>query len=257
MQHNSFSGGFIGQNLVTLAATSSTNDYLRRELAKSKPVPEGTVIMAVEQFAGKGQQGAVWESEPGQNLTCSILLTPTFLDPTDQFSLTVMVSLAIVDFLTPHIGSHQVAIKWPNDIYVDGRKIGGILIENVVQGRQWKSAIIGIGLNIRQTRFPAQFRDRATSLKMLTGDVSDPVAYLPGLCAEIEKQYVALREGQHEQQAQRYRQLMYQIDEEATYLVDGVPVRGKILGVGPHGRLLVDFGGHIADFGIREIAFTS
>lgn len=255
MQHNTFFGGFIGQNLITLATTPSTNDYLKKELAKSTPVPEGTVIMAVEQSAGKGQKGAVWVSERGMNLTCSILLKPTFLNPVDQFSLTVMVSLAIVDFLAPWTKGHEVSVKWPNDIYVGNRKIGGILIENVMQGRHWKYAILGIGLNINQTVFPNPFRHRATSLRLLTGDVPGPAELLPALCASIEKYYEALRRGEKEQQAHHYKQLLYRLDEEAAYLVDGVQVWGKIRGVGPQGRLLVDFGGHLTDFGIRDIVF--
>src|SRR5690606_25093723 len=126
--------------------------YLKNELSKSTPLHEGTVIMAVDQYAGKGQQGTVWQSEPGKNLTFSLLLTPFFLSPKHQFRLTVAVSVALVRALATLLGE-RVAIKWPNDLYVGDRKIGGMLIENILQGPRWKSAIIGIGLNVNQTVF--------------------------------------------------------------------------------------------------------
>src|SRR5690606_4492328 len=105
---------------------------------------EGTVIMAVDQYAGKGQKGTSWQSEPGKNLTFSLLLTPAFLDPKNQFSLTVAMSLAVARWLESLLRA-AVTIKWPNDIYVSDRKIGGILIENILKGNIWKSAIVGIG----------------------------------------------------------------------------------------------------------------
>lgn len=255
MQHNTFSGLFIGQHVITLDTVPSTNDYLKERLAKSAPFPEGTVIMAVEQFAGKGQRGAVWESRPGENLTFSLFLTPSFLEPRDQFALTIMVSLGIVDFLEFMAGTHRVSIKWPNDIYMNGRKLGGILIENQMQGKRWKHAIVGIGLNVNQQEFPTPIVDRAISLSLLTGQCYEPAFLLPALCASIEKRYVALKKGGRDAQMQAYLQRLYRFGEDAPYLVDGSRMFGKICGVSPEGRLLVDFGSRIADFGIREITF--
>jgi BirA family biotin operon repressor/biotin-[acetyl-CoA-carboxylase] ligase len=92
--------------------------FLKTLLSNSKPLPEGTVIMAESQYAGRGQQQNKWHSEPGKNLTFSILLTPAFLAVSDQFDLNRVVSLGVYDALFPYLGE-KLKIKWPNDIYYD------------------------------------------------------------------------------------------------------------------------------------------
>lgn len=255
MQNNTFSGGFVGRNLIRLDSVPSTNDYLKERLSKSTPFPEGTVIMAVHQTAGKGQQGATWESEPGKNLTFSLLLNPVSTAPSHQFALTVVVSLALVEFLEKLLPGQQVQIKWPNDIYVGGRKIAGILIENSISGRRWKHAVIGIGLNVNQINFPAAFRKRVTSLQLLTGQEYHLDELLAGLCAAIETNYEGMELSATPWLLGQYVKKLYRYNEPATYLIDGVPVPGKIAGVTLQGRLQLDFNGHIVDFGIKEVEF--
>src|SRR5690606_4854707 len=143
LQNKTISGLFVGQNIVSLKRVDSTNDYLKKQVANSKPVPEGTVILAEEQFAGRGQFDNKWLSQPGQNLTFSILLSPSFLPISQQFSLNIAISLAINDVLCSFIGS-GCEIKWPNDIIFDDRKLGGVLIENIIRGTNWKYSIVGI-----------------------------------------------------------------------------------------------------------------
>ncbi|MHB1178435.1 MAG: biotin--[acetyl-CoA-carboxylase] ligase, partial [Daejeonella sp.] len=116
MQNNTFSGLFVGQNLIKLKEVSSTNSFLKDALSKSTPLLEGTVIMADKQFAGRGQTNNVWMSEPGQNLTFSILLNPSFLQIDKQFELNKAISLALNDVLRNYTGD-QALIKWPNDAY--------------------------------------------------------------------------------------------------------------------------------------------
>ena len=125
MQNNIFSGLFVGQNLISIKEVDSTNTFLKNLVANSKPVPEGTVIMAESQYAGRGQQQNGWHSEPGKNLTFSLLLNPAFLAVTDQFDLTRVVSLGVYDALEPILGNN-LKIKWPNDIYYGDKKLGGI-----------------------------------------------------------------------------------------------------------------------------------
>src|SRR5690606_16121061 len=163
-QSNTFSSFFSGQNLITLKRVSSTNDYLKQELSKSTPFNEGTVIMAEEQTAGKGQKGSKWISDPGKNLTFSLLLKPTFLSPVHQFDLNIAVCVSIFETLFPLMGN-QVKMKWPNDIFVNDKKLGGILIENILQGNSWKESIIGIGINVNQEDFGDL--ENACSIKQL------------------------------------------------------------------------------------------
>src|ERR1700744_426361 len=104
LQNNTFSGLFVGQNLVTLTEVDSTNNFLKQSLANSTPLTEGTVIMAESQYAGRGQQHNRWHSEPGKNLTFSILLKPTFLPLSQQFNLNVAISVGIIKALQKVLG---------------------------------------------------------------------------------------------------------------------------------------------------------
>lgn len=233
----------------------STNEYLKNKLSKSTPFAEGTVIMAVEQAAGRGQKGTVWHSERGKNLTCSVLLNPSFLDPIHQFRLTVAISLALINWLEPLL-QHPVKIKWPNDIFVGDRKIAGILIENLLTGKHWKSAIVGIGVNVNQTGFPDPIGQRSCSIKQILHRDSNIPELLSDLCHSLEQEYLALKSGKQESQLARYKQHLYRLDESHSFLIDGIEVNGVLCGVTDKGRLMIDFNGHITDFDIKEVAFV-
>lgn len=143
--------------------TDSTNQWLRRYLedgvsAASSATPadatagdENIVVWADYQTAGRGQANNQWESERGKNLTFSLLIHPRGVRANKQFRISMAISLAICQALGQHIG--YLSIKWPNDIYWRDGKIGGILIENTLQGNSVKDCIIGIGLNINQREF--------------------------------------------------------------------------------------------------------
>ncbi len=254
LQSNTILGLFVGQNVITLPKVSSTNEYLKNELSKSTPLVEGTAIMAVDQYAGKGQKGASWYSEPSKNLTFSILLTPDFINPKHQFRLTVAISLAIVKWLESllHI---TVKVKWPNDIHIGDKKIGGILIENILKGKVWKSAIVGIGINVNQTDFPEAFHTRTTAIKQILQKDSDIRELLSELCGYIEREYLTLKGGGHEMQLASYKQHLYRLGELHPFLVDGVKVTGILSGVTESGRLMIDFNGYVVDFDIKEVSF--
>ncbi len=135
----------LGSYLLFFDNLSSTNTHLA-ELLKKKDLPEGTIVHAGYQSHGKGYYGNQWESEKDKNLLISVLLFPKFLNPKDQFYISMSISLGICDFLLRFIT--DCSIKWPNDIYVNNDKIAGILIENSVMADQIESTIVGIGLNI-------------------------------------------------------------------------------------------------------------
>lgn len=211
--------------------------------------------MAVDQHDGRGQKGTVWQSEPGKNLTFSLLLTPAFLDPKHQFRLTASISLAVARWLESltHV---KATIKWPNDIYIGDRKIGGILIENILKGKTWKSAVVGIGINVNQTVFPAAIQKQTTSVKQILHRDCQVSGLLPDLCKHIEREYIALKSDRFEALFASYTQRLYGRGESRPYLVDGISVEGVLRGVTETGRLQIDFNGHLVDFDIKEIAFV-
>jgi BirA family biotin operon repressor/biotin-[acetyl-CoA-carboxylase] ligase len=136
--------------ITHLRSTDSTNNYLK-DLLKKRGVVEGTVILADEQTAGKGQGSNSWHGEPGLNIAISILLRP-LIKADFHFCLCELASMAIVDML----GDFKIisCIKWPNDVYVNDKKIAGILIENILESDIINYSILGIGLNVNETNFP-------------------------------------------------------------------------------------------------------
>lgn len=140
------------------------------ELAAMPDAPHGCTIACRVQTAGRGQRGNTWEAAPGMNLTFSTLLRPSCIPAARQFELSMLVSMAVVevaDSLLEGVGKHAV-IKWPNDIYVDNKKICGILIENTLSGTSISRSIAGIGLNVNQTLFKSDAPNPA-SISTFTG----------------------------------------------------------------------------------------
>lgn len=138
------------QNLVIkwYKSIDSTNTQAMKEAYES---PEGSVWFAEYQTNGRGQRGNKWESVKGQNLTFSLLLKPNFLNAAEQFAISETVSVGICKYLNKK--GLQPKIKWPNDIYINNKKICGILIENTISGANLAVSICGVGLNLSQTQF--------------------------------------------------------------------------------------------------------
>ncbi|WP_026897435.1 biotin--[acetyl-CoA-carboxylase] ligase [Daejeonella oryzae] len=253
MQNNIFLGLFVGHNIVTLKKVDSTNTYLKQALSKSKPFAEGTVIMAEEQYQGRGQTSNTWISQAGKNLTFSILLNPSFLDVSKQFVLNRAVSLALNDVLRKYFGD-EAKIKWPNDSYVGNQKIGGMLIENIIQGIQLKHAIIGIGLNVNQIEFPSELKHISSFKKILHADY-DLQSILIEICAAIEARYLQLKSGKFDLLDTEYFEKLYQANEWKSYKIDGIIQPGKIYGISAEGYLQVETKAGSRSFGIKEIEF--
>nr|WP_294948253.1 biotin--[acetyl-CoA-carboxylase] ligase [uncultured Mucilaginibacter sp.] len=240
---------------MTLKEVDSTNNYLKNILSNSKPVLEGTVIMAEAQYAGRGQHKNTWHAQPGKNLTFSLLLNPTFIAPTQQFDLTRAVSLGVYDALHPLLGD-ALKIKWPNDIYFRDRKLGGMLIENMIQGGQMRNAVIGIGLNINQDNYP-ESAGNAISVKQILQRDYELKDILSQICNHIEGWYLKLKAGKTVDVRNAYQSRLYRLNEEAVYASNNLPFRGSIKGVTEPGLLMVERDGNIELYNLKEIAFLN
>lgn len=255
LQNNTFSGLFVGQKIVKLSSTASTNSYLKDLLSKSEPLPEGTVIMAEEQLAGRGQMGNSWYSEAGKNLHFSLLLKPSFLNLSQQFELNKAVSLALYDTLEPLLGP-DLKIKWPNDLLYRDQKLCGILVENLLQGSKWKHAVVGIGLNVNHDQFPAEL-PQAISLKNILHSDADLESLLADLCKALEVRYLQLKSAKFERLHQDYLKALYKFEEWEIFRLKEESREGKITGISTQGLLQVDFGSEKLEFGFKEIAFVT
>lgn len=156
---------------IHLESVASTNSEMKSMAAT---LDDNTVISATEQSAGRGQRGNSWEAAPGANVTMSMLLRPQYIRGAEQFYVSQIVALAVADVAEEVLlrcasdYAGRVEVKWPNDIYVDDRKICGILIENTLSGVSMVHSVVGIGLNVNQTVFESD-APNPVSLKQLTG----------------------------------------------------------------------------------------
>ena len=240
---------FIGKVLTTLEVVDSTNNYAKELLSKSKPL-EGTAIIAHTQSRGRGQIGNTWFSEPGKNLTLSIILYPHFLKASEQFALTQVVALAIVDSVGK-ILYKPVKIKWPNDIYCEEKKLAGILVENTVAGQYLTDSVVGIGLNVNQTEFNGLLT--ATSLHSLIGAPQKPEEVRDILFAQLEKRYLQMKHGHNDILNNEYHEALYCRNEWRTYKSAAGIFEGKIIGVNGYGQLQVETADGVRTFNNKEI----
>ena len=169
--------------LIKLDAIDSTNDFLK-VLAGSQNLENYTVVTAVRQTKGKGQMGAKWVSETGKNLTMSVLIKDSVFEIHHIYNLNVAVSLSVLlaleKFKIP-----KLAIKWPNDIMSDSKKIAGILIENSIKTDGKIVSIIGIGVNVNQVDFLEL--PKASSLAVIMNTSFDKEAVLFGIIENIKR----------------------------------------------------------------------
>lgn len=242
---------FIGKDTIYLPSCHSTNDKAA-ELLQNSPVSEGTVIIAGHQTQGRGQRGNVWEVLPNMNLTLSIILKPTFLTASEQFRFNIAVSLGIFDFLESYVGT-PLKIKWPNDIYIQNQKMGGILIENSWQNSRLQHSIVGIGLNINQQTFG---NNNATSLAKFTGQHYDLEAVFLGLLEHIENRYLQLRNGHFSLLKFNYLQNLFRYQEKHQFEADGQIFGGVIMGVSETGKLILNIENQLKEFDFQTIRYV-
>ncbi len=190
----------LGKQIDLYPQVGSTNDLARE--AGRKGAPEGLVILTDEQVRGRGRLGRTWTAPPSSSILCSILLRPRF-SPQQAFYLTIAASLAILRAIRqiPVVGhppsAVHAAIKWPNDVLLNGRKVSGVLCESDFSGGDWAFAIVGFGINVNLTRDSfGDLRDRATSLSAELGHEIDRAALLATILTELESCYLSMQNGQ-------------------------------------------------------------
>jgi BirA family biotin operon repressor/biotin-[acetyl-CoA-carboxylase] ligase len=153
----------LGRPLMYQPVTGSTNDNAL--LAARSGAPHGSLFVADEQTEGRGRRGNAWLTAPGESLLFSVLLRPQ-LELSQASALTLAIGLGLRDAIAPLV-QDSVRIKWPNDLYVAGKKLAGILVESQLQGERLQAVVVGVGLNVATRDFPPELAARATSLALL------------------------------------------------------------------------------------------
>ena len=239
----------IGRKIVYIDTLESTNNYAANLLLEGK-LESGTVILAGNQTAGKGQRGASWDSEPYKNLAFSCFLKHDMLALSRHFYLNQVISLACLSFLNEQHPGFR--IKWPNDLVFNNSKIGGILVENQLAGELIKSSIAGIGINLNQTEFGAY---NAVSLKSLSGRDYDLRESAIQLCMQLESWYRKLLLGKLDEIRRAYLDQLWLLGEETRFRDASGEFNGTITGVDELGQLLVAGKEGIKAYQNKEIAF--
>jgi len=236
-------------NIVKLNAIGSTNSYLKN-LIKETTVENWTVVIAEHQTNGKGQFDNKWVADKGKNLTFSILVKFKKLKAKHQFYLNYSVSIALYNVLKYYI-PEKLTVKWPNDILSANHKICGILIENTINNSNVNHAIIGIGLNVNQKKFPSHILN-VTSIKNKLDKNIDKNELFDKILLEIRYQLHLLEQQKFNEIKLRYEDVLYKKGIPSMFIdtTTNNTFLGKIIGVTNQGKLQIE----LDDESLREYA---
>ncbi|MEO7522946.1 MAG: biotin--[acetyl-CoA-carboxylase] ligase [Ferruginibacter sp.] len=218
-----------------LDRVDSTNNYAMAEL-HAGTAKHGMAWFAKDQVSGKGQRGKQWMSPPGENIIMSVVLEPPSFFSARSFLFNAVISNICYAFLN-HFIKNDLKIKWPNDIYINDRKAGGILIENIYQGITWKWTVVGIGINLNQMEFPAALKN-PISLKQVTDENYDAIELAKELHDMIIDTISNIAHSSLPEIIKTYNTNLYQANKKVKLRKQNVVFETTIKGVNEQGQLL-------------------
>jgi BirA family transcriptional regulator, biotin operon repressor / biotin---[acetyl-CoA-carboxylase] ligase len=241
--------------VIELLSIDSTNNYalslLKQEnlTERQEMLQHGSAVFAHEQYAGKGQRGKIWQSQKGENIHLSVVLHPQKIGLHQQFLLIALVALAVRSVFERHAKS-DIAIKWPNDIYFGDRKACGILIENIISGREWKWAVAGIGVNVNQVSFAEVTGRKPVSLKQITGKSFDCLELAVEIRDEILLRYA---NADTSKLMDEYNGFLYKKEEIVIFEKEDTKFEARVKQVSMEGKLQVQAGASVLAFDFGEV----
>ena len=242
-------------NLLTYQTLDSTNEEAIRLYQKGDlTIP--TVISANYQSEGKGYGNNFWESAAGKNLTFSIACFPEFIEPSDQFVLTQIISLSLLEVVSEVIRDKHITIKWPNDLYVADKKIAGVLIRNFIKSNKIDFSVIGVGLNVKQKIFHSD-APNPTSLAIEAGQIFQTEVILKNILQRFGSYMNELTSpAQPESINNLYVKNLYRLKQPNRYKdIEGV-FTAEIVGINEFGQLkLISKDGREQVYGFKEVEF--
>jgi BirA family biotin operon repressor/biotin-[acetyl-CoA-carboxylase] ligase len=222
--------------IIKLDAIDSTNSYLR-QLSAKEAVKDFTVVTANYQTSGRGQMGTQWSSQHSKNLMASVFKDVSFIDSEQQFFISMAVALSILDALE-NFNITNLKVKWPNDILSENKKIGGILIENVIKKGKLNASIIGFGINANQTEFDDL--PQASSLRLITGRLFELDELLQAILSKLKDHFKMLEHQQFDLLKSAYENHLFRKDKPSTFQNnEGQLFSGVIKGISNSGNLQV------------------
>jgi len=239
--------------LLFLDKTPSTNQFLLNRLMEAD-TESGLGVVSFHQSEGRGQKGNHWLSEPGKNISYSLLIKPDFIPARNQFLLSEFVSLTVKALLDEY--TKEITIKWPNDIYCKNSKIGGILIENKLEGSLIAHSVIGIGLNINQLEF-AEELPNPISLSQITGEQYDLKEMVEKLHRRLITAFEHLTTDNESDIRKYYLNSLYRRDGYHKYRDNTGDFKARIMDINAHGHLILEpEEGSAREYDFKEVAFV-
>jgi len=221
-------------SFVILDSVDSTNNYAMGQIHLGE-ARDGSVWFSMEQTHGKGRRGRIWQTEKGQNIIASLVADTSFLQVYQQFQLSAAVSLACYDFFKEY-DNINTKIKWPNDLFWNDRKAGGVLIENVIKGNIWQWAVIGIGININQTDFSG-VDNYPVSLKEITGQTYNVIELAKRLYINVMDRLNKLKMAGFDKMLEEYNRILYKRNEKIKLKKQNIIFETTLKGVSQLGQL--------------------
>jgi BirA family biotin operon repressor/biotin-[acetyl-CoA-carboxylase] ligase len=242
---------YVGKNLIFLPSCHSTND-IANEIIQNKEFIDGTVILTDHQTAGRGQRGNHWESTTGQNLLMSIILKTEYVSLEKTFDLSITVAVSVLETLQS-FNVPNLSIKWPNDLYINQKKTGGILIENSISGNKMSHSIVGIGINMGQTKFE---NPRATSIALECPSVKiNRETVVEKLCESLELNLDLLKNNKFINVKEKYLEHLFGKDELRSFKSAEGIFEGTITGISENGHLKIISQNEEKYYNIKEIEY--
>ena len=224
----------VGRRVVRLGAVPSTMDEV--EALAGAGEPDGTVVVADEQTAGRGRSGRRWTAPAGTSLLCSILLRPPV--PPDRLAVLPLVAGVATAEAIDAVAEVVCRLKWPNDVWIGGRKVAGVLVTARTGAIGVEHAVVGVGINVNVPT--ADLVDGATSLLVATGRVQDRERLLAALVERIDAGYQAFVAAGGRADLRPWRSRAALVDERVTVTAGGDDRRGLYRGVDDDGALLLE-----------------
>ena len=227
----------IGRKFICFRETESTNMVAFRMAEEG--AEEGTVVVAEAQHLGKGRLGRRWESPPGVNLYCSLILRPPIL-PTQAAQLTFLSAVAVTRAIA-EMTPLQPLIKWPNDVLVGGCKVAGLLNEMSAETEKVNFIVLGIGINInmRRDQFPADLRHPATSLALETGREVSRLEFTRALLTALDDSYDAYLTNGYGTIREEWLSRFSMNGREVRVTFQNSSQTGRVMGIDDDGALLL------------------
>lgn len=222
--------------IIYLEETDSTNAHFRKILSE-RSLPEGSLVITRHQTAGRGQVGNQWESEPGKNLTFSLVIYPETIAANEQFLISQVCALSVRETLAAY--TDHITVKWPNDVYWKDKKICGMLIENDLSGKTIHCSVCGIGINVNQQVFHSD-APNPVSLTQITGKEYALDKLLKRFLEHFYARYLQLLLDKKAEIRESYRESLYRGQGFHTYADQAGLFEARIQEIKPTGHLILE-----------------